>query len=413
MAKQRKYLRLSIVLLLPLVFIISECMHKNASTDPRGSGYAGSAACLKCHSDAYKNFIHSAHFLTSRTANDATVHGNFNTGLNAVDYDTHTKVVMEKSPGGLYQVLYVDGKLKNRQHFDIIMGSNRAETYLYWQGAEVKQLPVSYYISLHKWANSPGGYFADSVNFSRVIHERCFECHSSYIKTVGEPTVDGQQPDSLDKSSLVLGIDCERCHGPGAAHVDFQAQNPALKESKYISRFSILTRQQRIDFCSQCHSGNTSVMTKSTFDFKPGDTLANYSSGESFHGFRDAASIDVHGNQVKLLTSSKCFLSSRIECNTCHTMHNNEVKTVAAYSGYCLNCHSEANHNFCKLAGTIGPVIKTDCVDCHMPVKSSKTIVIGGNSSQNNPPFLARTHLIAVYPEETKKVIAMLKAVNR
>jgi len=407
---KRRYIRLGIIFLLPTVFIFSQCLNKAKPADPRGENYAGPAACLKCHSYVAKDYLHSAHFLTSRTATAGTVSGSFKAESNTVIYNDQQKVVMEKQHGGLFQVLYTNGKLTTRKRFDIIFGANRGETYLTWDGAEVKQLPVSYYLNLHKWANSPGGYYADSVNFSRVIHERCFECHASNVQNLNDESSGDAQSDSLDKTSLILGIDCERCHGPGAEHANFQAQNPTVKQARYITRFASLSRQQRIDFCSMCHSGNSNVMTKTTFGFKPGDTLANYTSGATFHAYRDAATIDVHGNQVKLLTSSKCYISSKIECATCHSMHNSEVKTVATYSTYCTNCHSAANHNVCKLAAQIGPAITTNCIDCHMPVKSSKTIVVKGTNMQGTPPFLARTHLIAIYPEETQKVIVMLLA---
>jgi len=408
--KKRRYIRFGIIFLLPAVFIFSQCLNKSKPADPRGEGYAGSAACLKCHSDVAKDYLHSAHFLTSRAATAATVSGSFKADSDSVVYNDHQKVVMEKLHEGLFQALYTNGKLTTCKRFDIVFGANRGETYLSWDGAEVKQLPVSYYLSLHKWANSPGGYYADSVNFSRVIHERCFECHASNIQNLNGDTAADVQSDSLDKSSLILGIDCERCHGPGTAHVDFQTQNPAVKQARYITRFASLSRRQQIDFCSMCHSGNGDVMTKTTFGFKPGDTLANYTSGASTHAFRDATTIDVHGNQVKLLMSSKCYMSSKIECATCHSMHNSELKTVATYSSYCTNCHSAANHNVCKLAGKIGPAITSNCIDCHMPIKSSKTVVVNGTNMQGTPPFLARTHLIAIYPEETEKVLAWFKS---
>ena len=169
-----------------------------------------------------------------------------------------------------------------------------------------------------------------------------------------------------------------------------------------------LSRQQRIDLCSQCHGGNTRIMTRTIFDFKPGDTLAKFNSGESFHAYRDPAAIDVHGNQAKLLTSSKCYFYSKIECATCHNMHDKSIKTVQSYSQRCTGCHSEAMHNFCKMAALDGPVINSNCIDCHMPVKTSHAIVING-SAGINPPFLARTHLIAIYPEESQKILTWMK----
>ncbi len=408
--KKAKYIRFGIIFLLPLAVIFSQCLNKTTLSDPRGSAYAGSAACMKCHRDIAQNYLHMAHFLTSRAATAASVHGSFLPDSNTVIYNDSVKVVMEKHPDGLYQTKYINGKLKEQQRFDMVFGSWRAETYLSWKGDEARQLPVTYYISLHKWANSPGGYYGDSVNFSRVIHRRCFECHASYVENLGGDNSPDYQSDSLNKSTLVMGINCERCHGPAAQHVSFHTQNPDAKQPMYITRISSLTRARRMDLCSVCHSGNTDVMLKPTFDFKPGDTLENYSSGGRLHRFQDVKNVDVHGNQVKLLTNSKCFMSSNMECATCHKMHDAEIKTVATYSQYCTACHNEAKHNFCKLATQIGPAISSNCIDCHMPVKSSQTVVISGTDKTATPPFLARTHLITIYPEETQKIMAMLKA---
>jgi len=407
--KKQKYLRPGIIFLVPLVFIFSQCLRQAKPTDPRGANFAGSAACLKCHSNIYKNYFHSAHFLTSRFPMVSNVHGSFNPDSNTVVFNNGLKAVMEKHKDGLYEASYAHGKKMRSERLDIAFGSNRGETFLYWRGNKVYQLPVSYYISLHQWANSPG-YNPDSVDFSRVIGARCFECHASFIKSLPDSTGSIEKSDLLDRTSLVLGIDCERCHGPGAAHVNFQTRNSDQKQPMYMTRINSLTRQQRIDQCSVCHSGNSNIMTRSTFDFKPGDTLAKYTSGTPFHAYQDVAKVDVHGNQVKLLTGSKCFMDSKIECATCHSVHDNTIKTVSTYSQYCISCHSAANHNFCKMAGQLGAVINTNCIDCHMPVKTSQSIFINTAGKQINAPFLARTHLIAIYPDNSKKIMAMLKA---
>jgi len=404
-----KYARLALIFLLPLAFVFSQCIQSTTKpVDARGAAYAGTATCLKCHKDVARNYFHSAHYLTSRLAVQATIRGSFLPDSNTVVFNDSIKVVMEKHAGGLYQAEYIHGKLKRRQRFDITFGSNRGETFFYWKGNKVYQLPISYYLSLHQWANSPA-YSGDSAEFDRVIGRRCFECHSSYIKNM--PAIVGvtDTTNLFDKKLIILGIDCERCHGPGADHANFQTENPAEKKPMYMTRISTLSRQQRIDFCSQCHGGNTKIMTRSIFEFKPGDTLANFNSGEPFHSYRDPSRIDVHGNQVKLLSSSKCFFSSKIECATCHSMHDKPVKTLQSYSQHCIGCHSEANHNFCKMAAKIGPAIKNNCIDCHMPVQTSHAIIINSGSNKVNPPFLARTHLIAIYPEESQKILEWMR----
>lgn len=409
MMKKRKYIRITVIIVLPLAFMFSQCLHQAKTTDPRGPQYAGSAACLKCHTAIYKDYFHSAHFLSSRPATAGDIHASFSPDSNTIVFNDSVKLVMEKRNDGIYQVKYVNGKVAEQHRFDMTLGSNRGETFFYWKGNQVYQLPGTYYINLHRWDNSPA-YSGDSVNFSRVIGRRCFECHSSYVKNLPADPGITDSTTVFDKASMILGIDCERCHGPGAAHVNFQVQNPGEKQPRYITRIGSLSRQQRIDICSVCHSGNINIMTKSTFGFKPGDTLANYNSGTPFHAYQDAANVDVHGNQVKLLTGSKCFANSKIECATCHTIHSNAVKTAAVYSGYCTNCHSEANHNYCKIAAQMGASLTASCIDCHMPVKTSHSIVINRQGKQYFTPFVGRTHLIAVYPDESKKILAMLKA---
>jgi hypothetical protein len=387
----------------PLSFIISQCFHKNkaiAFNDPRGAAFAGSATCVKCHKNITENYLHTAHYLTGRPASEATIHGSFNPDSNTVIFNDSIKIVMEKHPDGLYQASYTNGKLTQKHRFEMTFGSKRAETFLFWKGKEVFELPVSYYISLHQWATSPGAYYGDSVNFSRKIGQRCFECHSSYIQNIPNENSTVEKTEWMDKKSLVLGIDCERCHGPGAQHVNFHLQNPEEKLPMYMKKISSLPRERRMDLCSVCHSGNSKIMINTTFDFKPGDTLSHFENGDKNPGLKK---IDVHGNQAELLAGSQCFIKSNIECSTCHSVHDSGVKTVKMYSQACTSCHSEAKHNFCKMAGQLGHVINNNCIDCHMPIKSSSSVVINAKGKPPVYPFEARMHRIAIYPEETKK----------
>jgi hypothetical protein len=412
--KKRNYIRFSIIFLLPLTFIISQCFHKEKPaetviTDPRGATYAGSASCLSCHKYVYHDYLNNAHFKTSQPAYPGNVTGSFKPDSNTVVYNDSVKVLMLKHNDSIFQACYVKGQLANVQPFDIKFGFKRAETFLYWKDKYVYELPVTYYISLHKWANSPGynDIFAD---FNRPIGEACFECHSSFIRQIPPDRNDIMHSRvGMEKASLILGIDCERCHGPGAQHVNFHTLHPTEKKPMYIAKVSSLTRTQRIDFCSECHSGINPIIW-STYDFKPGDKLSNYEDSRFNHQTKDSTKIDVHGNQVGLLTSSQCFIKGKIECSSCHSIHDNEVKSVKMYSQICTSCHSKANHNFCKMAPRVGQVINSNCIDCHMPFKSSNSIVIHAAGKQTNFPYIARMHRIAIYPEETKKVMAWLKA---
>ena len=103
--------------------------------------------------------------------------------------------------------------------------------------------------------------------------------------------------------------------------------------------------------------------------------------------------VDVHGNQVALLSQSKCYRSSQMTCLTCHDVHA-EQRNPAALSGRCMACHQEKS---CGLFATRGHDIAGRCVDCHMPLQESNAIMTSFDGKRLRA--LVRTHLIQVYPE--------------
>lgn len=406
-----KRIWLILLALVPFCALLSQCLSGGAdkSTDPRGAIFAGSEKCMKCHSDVYKDFIHTSHFTSSRLADASTVHGSFAAGKNGFDFPNGQSIKTEKTDSGLYMSAYVNGKRVAAHKFDIVFGNKKAETYLYWAGNQLFEMPLSYFYGLNAWTNSPG-YEAGVIDFNRPIVRRCFECHSSYIAELPQQQIDmAHRKVEFDKSSLVLGIDCERCHGPGTNHVNFHETYPEVKEARYIRTFKSLTRAQKLDACAVCHSGNKDVFSKTAFVFKEGDTLAKFKEPNFLPQNKDAATLDVHGNQNGLLAGSKCFLMSNMDCTTCHNPHKDDAGNLTAYINRCNGCHSDANHNLCKLTAKYGSLISNKCIDCHMPAKPSSAIAVEEQDGKQGVPYLVRTHYIAIYPEETKKVLAFVQ----
>jgi len=399
------------VFVVPIALILSQCISNSPAqnTDARGNVYAGSVSCIKCHKSVYNNYLHTAHYQTSRTGSAGNVHGNFTEGGNTLTLSDSVTVVMQKQGKALWQVKYVNNKAVEKHPFDIVFGGVKAETYLYWKNKQVLQLPVSYYNAIHAWGNSPG-YEAGYADFSRVIGTRCFECHSSYVKELPQVTQSLTRTIELDRNAMILSIDCERCHGPAINHVNYHTEYPGQKTGRYIAKYSALTRAQKVDMCGVCHSGNSGTMLKSTFAFKPGDTLSKFKEAEFYHTDVDPDKLDVHGNQVQLLQSSACFAKSKMDCATCHNTHNNERGLTALFTQRCTSCHSEAKHNFCKMANRLNKATLTaQCINCHMPQKPSSVITVHNNSKSTLVPYAVRTHRIAVYPQETQKILSWLK----
>ncbi|MDB5133317.1 MAG: hypothetical protein JWR02_3066, partial [Mucilaginibacter sp.] len=195
---------LTAIFLGPLIAIFTQCVNVDNKADARGEAYAGSDKCIKCHQRIYNSYLQTAHFESSRPTSIHSIHGSFVQNHNQAAFGDHSNVVMEKRGNSLYQVLYLNGKKLREQRFDIAFGGVKAETYLYWKGDELFQLPISYFNALGSWANSPG-FSAQHAYFDRPIEMRCFECHSSYIDQLPQQSFSLARQDltEYNKSSLI------------------------------------------------------------------------------------------------------------------------------------------------------------------------------------------------------------------
>jgi hypothetical protein len=395
-----------------LAIMVIACIQLNTNHvpgDPRGNAYAGSAACLNCHSADYHSYFHTAHYMASLAATEHTIQGSFANGTNVFNVNRSQKLVMEKQHGKLFQAYYLNGKLKQRHPFDVVFGGVKGQSYLYWEGDALYQLPLSYFSGQHQWSTSPG-YNFNFLNYptARAIGKRCLECHTSYISDLPGKSQQINGGEAFDKSSLVYSVDCERCHGPAAQHVQFHLANPANKEAHFIKTYGSLNRAQRVDMCAVCHSGKPAVMLRSSFEFIPGDTFAKFKLPEIIHK-ADTAHLDVHGNQVQLLQSSKCFIGSAMDCATCHNVHQNTRGNNALFTMKCLNCHNTPNHTYCKLSDKLSAAaLRTNCISCHMPALPTKFISVQVSNKLPAIQFFVHTHHIAIYPQEVKKVLAFI-----
>ena len=403
---KKQALRL-LIFFVPLPIILSQCINFNKHDDPRGELYAGAETCQSCHKGVYSSYLHTAHFMAARPAGSSTIEGSFAKNANQFELNPHLKVVMQKTDSGFFQTSYHDDRVEQSRRFDIVFGGVKGQTYAYWLANEIFQLPVSYVKNKNAWINSPG-YDTTRAVFERAVNTRCLDCHMSYAKQAPPDLANFYAGiEGFEKQSLVFSIDCERCHGPAAQHVKFHTNNPSEKKAKFITAFSSLTREQKINMCAVCHSGAGSPILKPTFSFKPGDTLSKFLAVNHVAN-PDYKNIDVHANQKDLLESSKCFAMSKLDCSTCHDTHISDRDKLTLYAGKCMSCHSATSQIQCKMADKLSQAtLVNNCVSCHMPAFSSHTIVAGQQGA------LVHTHHIGVYPDETKKVLAYIKAGSR
>jgi hypothetical protein len=270
----------------------------------------------------------------------------------------------------------------------VVTGSGRkGQTYMFWKGDQLFELPVTYWTETNSWVNSPS-YPDGSPHFDKDIIPRCLECHASYFEWMPPPA------NRYRKTSLVLGITCEKCHGPGREHVALNRLKSASPTgtSEAIVNPASLPRDRQIDLCGLCHSGNGTPIAPS-LSFLPGDTLEDYID-IPYVSTEDA--VDVHGNQVQLLKRSKCFQSTTtLTCTTCHNVHTVQ-RDAAAFSSHCLGCHQPKQ---CGEYAKLGEQIVRNCIDCHMPLQNSSVLFSNTNGKKLTPKV--RNHRIGIYAAES------------
>ena len=405
MIKTIRYKRAATIICMIIFFmyVFLKCTTKEENKvknkeDNKVSQFSGSLACAKCHQKIFDSHIQTAHFLTSQIANEKNIKGSFNEGENKFYYNPEMVVSAEKRGDQLFQVEYVNGVEKLAEPFDITVGSGkRGQTFLYWKKDRLFQLPISYFTAAKQWSNSPG--FSNRIVFKRPITSRCLECHSTYFEKISTENI---EPEEFSKTNIVMGVDCEKCHGPAAQHVDFHEKNPSEKKGRYIIDPNSFTRKQQLESCRLCHGGKI-AKTKPSFSFRTGDNLSDYFAIDTIT--KNPADIDVHGNQYGMMIASKCFRMSEMTCGTCHDPHQNDTGKKILFSQHCMSCHNEEHNNFCKEKNKVGKKIIDNCIDCHMPEQPSRSIMVLLQGESIPTSATMRTHFISIYPEVTKKFL--------
>jgi len=350
-------------------------------------GYADEKSCVACHADKVASYAGSAHALTTSWPRDGNMKGSFAAGANTMaTVDSNLSFIMEKIGADYFQTARLVTPvqtMKRRERIDIIVGSGRkAQTYLYWDKDLILELPVSYWMATGEWMNSPG-YPDGTANFDRGSSDRCLECHATSFITRQPPR------NRFDPASLVLGISCQKCHGPGSDHVAHRQAGAPPGAAPEIVNPARLPRARQMDVCALCRDGVHKQLAP-TRGYSAGYILAKYI---ALTPANPTKPVDPHGSQVQTLTQSRCYQrSGTLTCLSCHDVHHTE-RRADAYAQSCLVCHQPES---CGKFPTLRDTIRGKCIDCHMPLETTAKIVMRLAGERHQPQV--RTHRIGVYP---------------
>jgi hypothetical protein len=364
-------------------------------------GFAGSQNCARCHAAIYAQHMQSFHHLTSAQANRETLKGDFDSA-NKFYFNDHLLIAVEKRHDSFYQTAYSYGVPKISRPFDMVVGSGkRGQTSIYWFGNYLFQLPLTYFTETNEWTISPG--YSRKVDFNRSITSRCLECHSTYFQEV---TNKDSKADEFSKANIILGVECEKCHGSALEHIAFHDANPGQKTGHAILNPAKFSRVQSLDQCRLCHGGALSK-TKPSFSFQAGDKLFDFFQQDTA---KPVSEIDVHGNQYGMLAASQCFKRSEMTCLSCHDGHRNESMQAAQFYVKCETCHKSTSHNTCKLASTVDKdFLNANCINCHMPEEASKAIMVIRKGESIPTSAHMRSHFISVYMDISNQILSAKK----
>jgi Cytochrome c554 and c-prime len=318
----------------------------------RITGYVGAAACSECHPGEAALYARSGH---RRTLWPATA--DQNPVVAWLDGKTWTDPEVPEISWS-YQVK--DGQLTAWRAVD-----GRSETFPLDFGFGSGTRGVTF-VALRAGADpgiSPGGiehrlsYFADGPSLGitpgqeklkggrldpRDVHsgkpmgpeltQQCFNCHSTLTSTL--------PGNRLETTTLIPNVSCERCHGPGRAHVE--AARSGHDGLTMPMGYDRAQPWAEVNLCGECHRLPRFVSSSS---INPDNT----------------GIVRFQGVGVAM---SACYAKGlgSLRCTTCHDPHDRASRDHSHYEAACLSCHRSAQ---AQKACPISPA--ANCVGCHMP----------------------------------------------
>lgn len=352
-------------------------------------GYVGAERCGPCHGEAFETWSHSAHAEAMAVATPETVKGDF-VGQTTHEFDGQTYRMFVKDGRYFIEAPNRDGLM---QTYPVVytLGARQHENYLTrFPDGRLQVLPVYYDLNQKRWFDAAegtleighalrGDAFYFWANHGRTWNTRCFDCHASQMRKNYDLKTDTYRSVVGD-----LSINCEACHGPGAAHVAFwraAAEDPqlAMQPDRSLPDLSSLSPQQQVEACAQCHALKIPLRS----GYVPGDDYWDY------YELRLIDTDDAFwpdGLAKKLaypylqFGSSACFLKAGLTCTGCHATHGSSRRSELIADprgvGLCARCHPDIaadvnGHTHHKATGPGG-----DCQACHLPQQFRNQLVM-------------------------------------
>ena len=298
--------------------------------------FASESECAPCHAGIAHSHASSRHA----------------SSLRFIDKDTPPVQIPPSGPVGKtrYSVEHTGKSVdfvnaasaEKRRKVDLAFGSGKSGvTYVALNSDNtLEEMRLSYVPKVKRWFVTPAQEDRVDQNLGRVHAtagaRACLGCHTSTLPA-----------ETLRPEPRFLGVGCQACHGPAAAHVA-AAKSGNLQDLK-IDRAAQWPADKVIEVCGKCHRTSANVNTT-------GDDVTMTQRFQAYG-----------------LEQSLCYQQSggKLSCVTCHNPHTDVETNPRGYEGICLQCHgsarSEAKAAF-AVPSKVCPVnAERNCIGCHMP----------------------------------------------
>jgi hypothetical protein len=380
----------------------------------RDEGYVGAESCRECHASNHASWHASYHRTMTQAPSGASVLAPF-AGTTPL-YEGRAWRLGRQGDDFHATPLGPDGSaLGLPMPVALLTGSHHYQ--LYWLASPegvLERLPFLWHLGERRWVPRKSMFVAppqaderETDRWQRV----CIKCHAT----------NGTSIHPLEGSTRVadLGIACEACHGPGAAHVDWRrrhADDPPGARSEESGTGIVdpgaLDPVRASGVCGQCHGIHTFAPEEAYLrwlhegnEYRPGEDLlarGTLLSGRPERNsetlrawvatrpglmeeyFWSDGEVRVSGREFNGLVESPCYVRGegerRLSCLSCHELHASKDRVAAGWAvdqlragmdgpAACFGCHAEfaepaAWHAHAHHAeGSSG----SDCLNCHMP----------------------------------------------
>ncbi len=375
--------------LLVAAYALSACRASTAEVaDDAAWTYVGDGACQQCHADLATSYAQTGMGRSLSRFDPATAPERFGpdgAGPTVCAPDGYCYQPFVRGDTLLMrETRRDDADYARVEAVDYVVGSgNATRSYLLAAGGAggegphgeyLTEMPLTWYVERAIWDLSPG-YEDGNARFDRPITLECLTCHDA------RP---GHETSQNFYTDVPLGISCERCHGPGSAHVSAYEAGGEPSDPRIVNP-ARLPSDLQLDVCQQCHLTGTSV-------FAPGEDPTTYRPGRPLAAHRAVFATEASvedpvrfgiASHAERMMRSACFEESlgtdrEMTCTTCHDPHvANEALPADHFNQTCASCHGPSAHlDACSRpdVGSVAEAVTGDCVSCHMRTSGTSDI---------------------------------------